>query len=225
MEDTRNTNNEEYLQRLLGPISRYSNSSQSSPIEISFPVKRSREGEKGYEHSIFLEAPREEYLCGFCKLVAKIPLECRNCGNLFCARCLPMPSRHFRAYSEFQCPSCSEALVLKEPSRILKNFIKELPVRCKYHARGCNERLTLGSLPYHKKCCDFKSVACANCEQPGNAKEFLMVRTQLDGKSILYVCSDLCSKEVKFNQLLKNKKLDIALEMYYEVLVQKNKQD
>ena len=97
---------------------------------------------------------------------------CKN-EHYYCSSCI---KKHLEN-SAF-CPTCLEHLsvdTLKEASRIVKNYLSELNIRCDFYARGCPEMVQLGDLKRHVRSCGFLPVQCSNdgCNILVNARDKL----------------------------------------------------
>ena len=128
--------------------------------------------ELGYEENRFEIVVSPTFHCPICLLVLKDPVMCKN-EHYYCSSCI---KKHLEN-SAF-CPTCLEHLsvdTLKEASRIVKNYLSELNIRCDFYARGCPEIIQLGDLKRHVRSCGFLPVQCSNdgCNILVNAKDKL----------------------------------------------------
>ena len=96
--------------------------------------------ELGYEENRFEIVVSQRFHCPICLLVLKDPVMCKN-EHYYCSSCI---KKHLEN-SAF-CPTCLEHLsveTLKEASRIVKNYLSELNIRCDFYGRGCPEMVQL----------------------------------------------------------------------------------
>ena len=128
--------------------------------------------ELGYEDNRFEIVVSPTFHCPICLLVLKDPVMCKN-EHYYCSSCI---KKHLEN-SAF-CPTCLEHLsveTLKEASRIVKNYLSELNIRCDFYPRGCPEMVQLGDLKRHVRSCGFSPVQCSNdgCNILVNARDKL----------------------------------------------------
>ena len=128
--------------------------------------------ELGYEDNRFEIVVSPTFHCPICLLVLKDPVMCKN-EHYYCSSCI---KKHLEN-SAF-CPTCLEHLsvdTLKEASRIVKNYLSELNIRCDFYPRGCPEMVQLGDLKRHVRSCGFSPVQCSNdgCKIFVNARDKL----------------------------------------------------
>ena len=128
--------------------------------------------ELGYEDDRFEIVVSPTFHCPICLLVLKDPVMCKN-EHYYCSSCI---KKHLEN-SAF-CPTCLEHLsvdTLKEASRIVKNYLSELNIRCDFYPRGCPEMVQLGDLKRHVRSCGFLPVQCSNdgCNILVNARDKL----------------------------------------------------
>ena len=128
--------------------------------------------ELGYEDNRFEIVVSPTFHCPICLLVLKDPVMCKN-EHYYCSSCI---KKHLEN-SAF-CPTCLEHLsvdTLKEASRIVKNYLSELNIRCDFYVRGCPEMVELGDLKRHVRSCGFSPVQCSNdgCNILVNARDKL----------------------------------------------------
>ena len=128
--------------------------------------------ELGYEDNRFEIVVSQRFHCPICLLVLKDPVMCKN-EHYYCSSCI---KKHLEN-SAF-CPTCLEHLsvdTLKEASRIVKNYLSELNIRCDFYPRGCPEIVQIGDLKRHVRSCGFSPVQCSNdgCNILVNARDKL----------------------------------------------------
>lgn len=176
------------------------------------------EGKDGYSQDLFVEQPKEDFICVLCAGVVRAPLECMNCGLLMCRKCIGyyLKSRHQRGPlgSEFSCPQCRFKAAPRAPSKLLLTLISELVVRCKYQELGCTVTMPLSTVKTHQKECMYRDIKCAYCGVKGDRESFISAENR-------YLCSPPCLRTWHFSSLVRSQKTDEALRMYYELLLEK----
>lgn len=176
-------------------------------------------GKDGYSLDRFAEHPSEDYICVLCTGVVRSPLECMNCGLLLCRKCVGdyLKSRRQRSpgRDEFSCPQCRFKASPRCPSKLLLTIISELPVHCKYQAAGCEVLLPLHASKAHHKECPHRAIKCAYCAKIGSSGEFREV-----GKE--FACSQECERTWKFREMVRGRRREEAVRLYYELLLEKN---
>lgn len=117
--------------------------------------------DQGYSDKRFQNVIDENFHCPICMNVLKYPVQCRRNEHYFCTPCI---LRHLEQNAQ-TCPVCIDALTpktLKEPSRIVMNYLSTLKISCDYASRGCRDVVELRLLRAHVENCDFCPVVCAN---------------------------------------------------------------
>ena len=125
----------------------------------------------GYLDTRFPVIVNENFHCPICYHVLRDPVQCRRNEHYFCFPCITK-------YLEIAqtCPTCQDGLTsktLKEPSRIVADYLATLEISCEYEARGCKTLVELKALQNHVQVCDFMPVTCANegCSKTINRKD------------------------------------------------------
>lgn len=182
--------------------------------------------DEGFDLSRFIEVPPEEFICVICGCVVREPLECSDCGSLYCSSCKKVNNSRPAICLDFTrrraCPSCNSIKSPRKPSRILLKMIKELVVSCKYASVGCSFMSTIEDMDDHQKSCPMKPVVCANssfCSKEGKRETFRMVRIESSNytRRSEYVCSEICQKLLEFKQLVTNKQYEKAVKEFYRL--------
>ena len=176
----------------------------------------------GYPVERFTSPPSEDYICIVCIGVVRDPLECQNCGLLLCSKCVSsyLESRRQRGgmlglRADFSCPTCRHKAEPRRPSRVLTDIIAELEVFCKNRAEGCGEVRKLRDVKLHQKACVCRATRCVYCNAQGSKEEFL--QSESEGKRI-YACSIACQRTYEFQHLLRTKKREDAVKLYFSLL-------
>ncbi len=80
----------------------------------------------------FIDPPQNEYICGYCKEVMRMPMLTECCGNHFCAPCIE------KSYgNEYECPKCEQDNITAILDKQKWGKILELDVKCPFTNRGC----------------------------------------------------------------------------------------
>ena len=115
---------------------------------------------QGYDQERFSTTISRNFICLICFNVLKDPVLCPRNQHCFCRGCITNHLENSR-----RCPTCADELTeetLTEPNRIVKDYLKELNIRCIYHDRGCEEIVQLQHLDQHEDLCGFTPVVCGN---------------------------------------------------------------
>ncbi|CAB4004906.1 E3 ubiquitin- ligase NRDP1-like [Paramuricea clavata] len=115
----------------------------------------------GYDDERFESIVNQNFHCLICYNVLKDPVMCRRNEHYFCRGCI---TEHLRRNSH-TCPTCADELsveTLQDVPRIVKNYLKELSIRCDHYDRGCRELVQLQNLKRHVAECGFTPVVCGN---------------------------------------------------------------
>jgi E3 ubiquitin-protein ligase NRDP1 len=125
----------------------------------------------GYDERRFIEPVKRDLFCSICQEVLRDPRTCQNKEHPFCLGCI---LKHLQI--SHTCPECREHLTpetLKNPSRILKNDLSQLKIKCDNNERGCPGYVLLENLQHHIDRCGFAPVMCENegCGTVVNRKE------------------------------------------------------
>ena len=113
----------------------------------------------GYDDNRFEIVVSERFHCPICLMVLKDPVMCNN-EHTYCSFCI---KKHLE--NSPSCPTCLEHLTvktLKPASRIVRDYISELNIKCDYQSRGCSEMVQVGHLKRHVEHCGFSPVQCSN---------------------------------------------------------------
>ena len=125
----------------------------------------------GYLDKRFPVVVNANFHCPICFNVLRDPVQCRRNEHYFCLCCI---TKHLEISQT--CPVCQEGLTpktLKEPSRIVADFLSTLKISCEFAPRGCKELIELRALQQHVYVCDFMPVVCSNegCSKLVNRKD------------------------------------------------------
>ncbi len=115
----------------------------------------------GYDDERFETIVNQNFHCLICYNVLKDPVMCRRNEHFFCRGCI---TEHLRRNSH-TCPTCADELTvetLQDVPRVVKNYLKELSIRCDHYDRGCRELVQLQNLQRHVAECGFSPVVCGN---------------------------------------------------------------
>ena len=199
-------------------------------IPLDLPFLRNQKAKKstrtmGYSLNRFIDTVPDELLCFECHRVARDPVECQDCGCLFCKNCLPEYMIFFKSPStDFTCKSCKKQSTFKEISKVKRRRIENLTVHCKF--KGCNDAIKLCMLKSHLKSCQYQLIYCK--KKDCTARELKMKSFRLEispgwqqgeeFKQEMWTCSLRCKKILEFecSLLFGNKHTSISL--YYSLL-------
>ncbi len=114
----------------------------------------------GYDETRFAITVNQNFLCLICFNVLKDPVLCSKNQHCFCRGCI---TKHLE--NSQRCPTCGDDLTvetLAEPQRMVKDYLNELPTRCVFIDRGCQEIVQLQHLDRHEATCGFTPAVCTN---------------------------------------------------------------
>ena len=114
----------------------------------------------GYDETRFAITVNRNFLCLICFNVLKDPVLCSKNQHCFCRGCITKHLENSR-----RCPTCADELTvetLAEPQRMVKDYLNELPTRCVFIDRGCQEIVQLQHLDRHEATCGFTPAVCTN---------------------------------------------------------------
>ncbi len=114
----------------------------------------------GYDDTRFAITVNQNFLCLICFNVLKDPVLCSRNQHCFCRGCI---TKHLE--NSQRCPTCADELTvetLAEPQRMVKDYLNELPTRCVFIDRGCQEIVQLQHLDRHEATCGFTPAVCTN---------------------------------------------------------------
>ncbi len=114
----------------------------------------------GYDETRFAITVNQNFLCLICFNVLKDPVLCSKNQHCFCRGCI---TKHLE--NSQRCPTCADELTvetLAEPQRMVKDYLNELPTRCVFIDRGCQEIVQLQHLDRHEATCGFTPAVCTN---------------------------------------------------------------
>lgn len=194
------------------------------PFQLIMPHKRKqKEHQSGYSLGRFIDRPIPEFICKKCEHFVKRPVECSQCGVLYCFYCVFSDQASLRRSPELPCVSCECVVGHREVSKVLKRMINDLEIHCKY--KGCSSIVPLSSVKSHEKQCPLKTVKCNSCRHQGLLRDFRTVndyRNGLFGPSLssLFACSERCSKLVDFERILTMHQRESVLKAYFRELQQ-----
>ena len=115
---------------------------------------------QGYDEERFVTTISRNFLCLICFNVLKDPVLCPRNQHCFCRGCI---TKHLE--NSQRCPTCADELTeetLTVPSRMVRDYLDELNIRCIYHGRGCQEIAQLQHLDQHEDSCGFTPAVCRN---------------------------------------------------------------
>ena len=183
---------------------------------------------RGYAPNRFVVQIPAEFLCPRCNAVVRLPVECAECGTLYCLTCAQAREHPFMPVSipeALNCMQCRRAGVPKRLSRVLTHIIGGLQIECKY--LQCGEVVRLDKLKAHEQVCLRRPVRCGrskNCTRQGLLGEFLKVTSGTSSsfacQSLLFACSEHCKALLEFEGLLRSQNKMALLTKFAEILRQ-----
>ena len=142
------------------------------------------------------ESLLSELKCAICPNLIWNPVECNECGNLFCEYCIKESIRNSGNY----CPLCKTSPFNSRQAKGLKRFFNKIRIKCinnnckekpeysdyvrhlenckyrLYHCNneGCKYQDTLENIKYHSNECKYRIIKCKYCEK--NIKDYMSER-------------------------------------------------
>ena len=134
---------------------------------------------QGYDEERFVTTISRNFLCLICFNVLKEPVLCPRNQHCFCRGCI---TKHLE--NSQRCPTCADELTeetLSVPSRMVRDYLDELNIRCVYHDRGCEEIVQLQHLDQHEDSCGFTPAVCTNpgCGATLNKRDIAIHESEL----------------------------------------------
>ncbi len=130
---------------------------------------------KGFDlKSVSKPDEAQSFICHICKLLARYPIELKQCGHLFCKECLDDYSTKPTDLSsgKVKCPqedgtdfTVLDRMALEESSKCAYGLYAEIDIKC---ANGCGAVLSADSMTEHENwVCPKRMVECAHigCNQ------------------------------------------------------------
>ena len=134
---------------------------------------------QGYDEERFVTTISRNFLCLICFNVLKDPVLCPRNQHCFCRGCITKHLENSR-----RCPTCADELTeetLTVPSRMVRDYLDELNIRCVYNDRGCQEIVQLQHLDQHEDSCGFTPAVCTNlgCGATLNKRDLIHHESEL----------------------------------------------
>ena len=134
---------------------------------------------QGYDEDRFVTTVNRNFFCLICFNVLKDPVLCPRNQHCFCRGCI---TKHLE--NSQRCPTCADELTeetLTVPSRMVRDYLDELNIRCVYHDRGCQEIVQLQHLDQHEDSCGFTPAVCSNegCGANLNKRDLIHHQSEL----------------------------------------------
>ena len=134
---------------------------------------------QGYDEERFVTTISRNFLCLICFNVLKDPVLCPKNQHCFCRGCI---TKHLE--NSPRCPTCADELTeetLTVPSRMVRDYLDELNIRCVYHDRGCQEIVQLQHVDQHEDSCGFTPAVCRNqgCGATLNKRDLIHHESEL----------------------------------------------
>jgi hypothetical protein len=138
----------------------------------------------------------DSFVCVICLNLVLNPVFCEESECVFCKMCIESWNK-----KEKNCPNCrKEFKPNTKISRIVKNMLYKVKIRCFYLSEGCNMIIEYEKYEAHLDECDFGQYTCLipGCSFVSKKKEMLM---HVENCSFLQVICEFCSKKVQKNTL------------------------
>jgi hypothetical protein len=91
--------------------------------------------------------------CSICTLIPCDPLECKICNAVVCRQCI-------EKWEKKECVLRCGGDSYDTPSRILRDIIYGIVIKCKNSTKGCFEQFRIDRIKLHENECDFEEVRC-----------------------------------------------------------------
>lgn len=128
--------------------------------------------------------------CVICTMIPYDPLECKNCNAVVCKFCI-------EKWNKKECIVRCGGESYDTPSRILRDIINGIVIKCKNSNKGCLEELRIERLRIHEAECDFDDVKCpfSDCKYTSIRKLMLVHIDQCEFNKIkCKYCKNLYKK-------------------------------
>jgi len=116
----------------------------------------------GYDVSRFVGEVSPELVCNICQAVMRDPVELRGCEHAFCRMCID--EWVFKDNGGTRAPTCPidrrVFKTYKDVSRIVKNILSSLQIKCDFEQEGCAAVVRLENLSAHVESCAYNQVMC-----------------------------------------------------------------
>lgn len=138
----------------------------------------------------------DNFLCVICLNLVLNPVFCEESDCIFCKRCIESWNK-----KEKNCPNCrKEFRANTKVSRILKNMLYKVKIRCIYLSEGCDTVLEYEKYEAHLNDCDYGQYICLipGCSFESKKKGIM---EHIENCSFLEVNCEFCSKKLQKNTL------------------------
>ena len=142
--------------------------------------------------------------CPICFNLVWNPVECDECGSVFCEYCAKKISKSYKSY----CPMCKKLFYTK-PSKGLKKIFSKIRIKCPY--KFCLKNPLYFDYVKHLEDCDYRLYKCKNdgCEYQDNLSN--MKYHSNECKYRIIKCK-FCSKNIKAHTFEKHEKNECTQE-------------
>ncbi|KAG4072021.1 hypothetical protein HA402_010958 [Bradysia odoriphaga] len=152
----------------------------------------------GYDVERFVGGAIErELICQICASVLQDPWE-TPCEHFFCMTCM----QSWLAVSE-TCPIDRQPIRtadLKQPSRLLRNLLAQLDIKCDFVDNGCSDTVKLENLASHRTTCTNNPDAVIQCDQGCNLQ---IKRSDQSSQCAQHFLDKINSQDAKISGLSK----------------------
>jgi TNF receptor-associated factor 5 len=98
-------------------------------------------------------------ICSICQEIVKIPMECTNCHNNFCKKCIEQWMVQKNDSCPFRCPGL---IKLEKSHKIILDSLRRLKFKCKNDTYGCSFTMNYDNYVEHTQQCEFNKINCPN---------------------------------------------------------------
>ena len=184
------------------------NFAQSSTFFISYspnPINLPKGGIEKKNISDINESLLSDLTCPICLNIVWNPVECNECGNIFCEYCAKKISNSYRSY----CPICKKIFVTRQ-SKGLKKILSKIRIKCPY--RFCKKNPQYFDYVKHLEDCDYRLYHCKN---DGCEYQDVLINMKYHTNECKYriIKCKFCSKNIKAYTFEKHEKNECTQEI------------
>jgi hypothetical protein len=104
-------------------------------------------------YNLFMKDIFTRITCSICTLIPCEPLECKNCNAVVCKPCNDR-------WEKKECVLRCGGETYETPSRILRDIIYGIVIKCKNSIKGCIEQFRIDRIKLHESECDYEEIKC-----------------------------------------------------------------
>jgi hypothetical protein len=140
----------------INPATNYNTSTFQSSSTVRSTERHSDSGfdfDRIVGYTLDLKELFTRLTCSICTLIPFDPLECKNCNAIVCKQC---KDRWDKKECVFRCGGEGD----ETPSRILRDVINSLCIKCTNNIHGCQENFKPEKLKSHEIECSYEEIKC-----------------------------------------------------------------